>query len=284
MNRDGVRGGSRLWRFVWTSGRGRFALIVLALWVVVAAVSLVWTPQPLSSTDGYHAWSGPSLDHWLGRDGTGADMLSWLMAGSWTDLVIVVLTVALAAMLGMLLVAAMVSRARGVAGVTVVAVDALISIPTVLLALVLAVPMGASSAVVVLACGIGYGLNLARIVRPRALLAARSAYVESAVSAGAREGYVLVRHIIPNVISTAVVQLSLSAGTAILAESGLTYLGIGVPSGIPSWGRSLATSVQFITIHPLTVLWPGLVVTVVVVALNIFGDVLRDYGLERIGS
>ena len=72
------------------------------------------------------------------------------------------------------------------------------------------------------------------------------------------------------------VQLSLSAGTAVLAESGLTYLGVGVPSGTPSWGHSLATTVRFITVYPLTVLWPGLVVTVAVVALNLFGDALRD--------
>ena len=73
----------------------------------------------------------------------------------------------------------------------------------------------------------------------------------------------------------AMVQISLSAGTVILAESGLTYLGIGVPSGVPSWGRVLSTSVSLIHVNPLSVVWPGLVVTLVVVALNLLGDVLR---------
>jgi len=68
----------------------------------------------------------------------------------------------------------------------------------------------------------------------------------------------------------------MSAGTSVLAEAGLTYLGVGVPSGLPSWGHSLTTSVKFINVFPLTVLWPGLVVTMVVVALNLFGDALRD--------
>ena len=86
----------------------------------------------------------------------------------------------------------------------------------------------------------------------------------------------LARHILPNISPVLPVQLSLSAGTAVLAESGLTYLGIGVPSGVPSWGHSLATSVKFINVYPLTVLWPGLIVTLVVVALNLFGDALRD--------
>lgn len=283
-NRGALPGGgprmfSRLRRSVvrmCSGARGIFSLAVIDCWIVVAVVSRFWTPQPLYGTDGYHAWSAPSPDHWLGRDGTGADMLSWLMAGSWTDLVIVVLTIVLAALIGIALIAAMVSRARGVSGVVTVAVDALISIPTVLIALVLAVPFGASIAVVIVACGVGYGLNLARIARPEAVLIARSDFVESAVSCGASQAYILIRHILPNLMSTMLVQLSLSAGTVVLAESGLTYLGIGVPSGVPSWGRSLATSVRFIAIHPMTVVWPGLAVTLVVVALNMFGDLLRD--------
>ena len=140
----------------------------------------------------------------------------------------------------------------------------------------LAVPLGASVAVIVLACGFGYGLNLARVARPSAMLAARSMYVESARADGASAMRVFATHIVPNVMPTLVVQCSLSAGTAVLAEAGLTYLGVGVPSGVPSWGHSLSTSVRFINIYPLTVLWPGLLVTVVVVALNLFGDALRE--------
>lgn len=261
---------------VWRSGGGRFALIVLGLWVIVSVVSTVWTPQPLSATDGYDTWAPPSSVHWLGTDGTGADVFSWLMAGSRTDLLIVVLTVLFAGAFGLLLIAAMVSRRSALAGTSVVVVDALISIPTILIALVLAVPFGASVAVIVVACGFGYGLNLARVARPRALLAARSAFVESAVSNGASGIRVLFGHIVPNVMPVLSVQLSLSAGTAVLAESGLTYLGVGVPSGTPSWGASLSATVRFINVYPLTVLWPGLVVTLAVTALNLFGDALGN--------
>lgn len=263
-------------RSMWRHAGGRFPLVVLGLWAAISVVSLFWMPQPLMRTDGYHTWQSPSAEHWLGTDGTGADVFSWLMAGSRTDLLIVILTVLVAAALGLLFVAAMVSRHTALAGVSVVVVDALISIPTVLIALVLAVPLGASIAVIVIACGFGYGLNLARVARPQALLAAQSDYVESAVSNGASGAYVFFRHIVPNILPVMLVQLSLSAGTAVLAESGLTYLGVGVPSGTPSWGHSLATTVRFITVYPLTVLWSGLVVTVAVVALNLFGDALRD--------
>ena len=262
-------------RSMWSSGEGRYACVVLTLWLAVALISLVWTPHDLSKTDGYHVWQAPTWTHPLGTDGTGADTLSWLMAGSRTNLVISLLTVLVAVVLGLTLVGAMIARNRAASLLSVVVVDALICLPTVLIALILAVPFGAGIGVIVTACGIGYGLNLARIARPKAMLVVRSPYVESAVANGASGTRIFFDHVVPNILPVLLVQLSISAGTAVLAESGLTYLGVGVPPGTPSWGHSIATSVGFINVYPLTVIWPGLIVTLVVVALNIFGDVLR---------
>ena len=282
---------------IWAKAGGKYALIVIGAWLLVSALSFVWTPYSLLDTNGFNAWASPSAAHPLGTDGTGADVLSWLMAGSRTNLAIASLTVVVAgifglalvaamvsrhtalrspAAIGLLLVAAMVSRSGALASTSVVVVDALISIPTVLIALILSVPFGASAAVVIAACGCAYGLNLARILRPSALLAARSAYVESALWSGASSVRVFFTHIVPNTLPVLCVQLSMSAGTSLLAEAGLTYLGVGVGAGVPSWGHSLSTSVKFISIYPMAVLWPGLVVTMVVVALNLFGDALRD--------
>lgn len=261
---------------LWSTAAGRFSLIVMSCWLLVAMLSLLWTPYSLWATDGFHVWQSPSRQHLLGTDGSGSDVLSWLMAGSATNLLIVVLAVILTAICGLLLVAAMLSSHLGLSQLTVVIIDALISLPTVLVALILAVPFGPSIMVIVVACSFGYSLNLARIVRPQALLVARSAYVESAISNGASASRVFVRHIVPNILPILLVQLSMCAGTVILAESGLTYLGIGVPSSVASWGHSLATSVKFINVYPFAVIWPGLVVTVVVVALNLLGDAVRD--------
>ena len=261
---------------IWHTGGGRYAMAVIGLWIAVSVVSLFWTPYQLLATDGFNVWSPPSGVHPLGTDGVGADVLSWLMAGSRTNLAIALLTVCVAAALGLLLVASMVSRNSAFASTSVVVVDALISLPTVLIALILAVPFGASATVIVVSCGFAYGMNLARILRPAALLAARSPYVEASLWAGARPIRVFFTHILPNTLPVLSVQLSMSAGTSLLAEAGLTYLGVGVGAGVPSWGHSLATSVRFISIYPTAVLWPGLVVTVVVIALNLFGDALRD--------
>ena len=172
----------------------------------------------------------------VGHRRTGADVLSWLMAGSRTNLMIAVLTVIVAAAIGLLLVAAMVSRSGALASTSVVVVDALISIPTVLIALILSVPFGASAAVVIAACGCAYGLNLARILRPSALLAARSAYVESALWSGASSVRVFFTHIVPNTLPVLCVQLSMSAGTSLLAEAGLTYLASASEPACPVGG------------------------------------------------
>ena len=199
-------------RSIWRKASGKYALTVLGLWVLVSLISLVWTPYALLETDGFHAWASPTAAHPLGTDGVGADVLSWLMAGSRTNLAIASLTVVVAGIFGLALVAAMVSRHTALRSTSVVVVDALISIPTVLIALMLSVPFGASAAVIVAACGFAYGLNLARIVRPAAILAARSQYVESAVWSGASGARVFVRHIMPNVMPVLLVQLSMSAG------------------------------------------------------------------------
>lgn len=260
---------------IWRASFGKFVCVTLFLWIAIAAISLFWTPYSLLKTNGYEVWQKPSFAHLLGTDGTGADMLSWLMAGSRVELVIVVCTVMISALIGTVLLSIMISQYKIIRATSVMAVDALISVPTVLIALMLAVPFGANILVIVIACGFGYGFNLARIVRPSAKLVLQSDYVNSAISQGASRRYVLLRHVLPNITPVALVQLSLSAGTVILAESGLTYLGVGVPSGVPSWGRVLATSVTLIHVNPLAVLWPGLIVTIVVVALNLLGDVLR---------
>ena len=260
---------------IWRASFGKFVCVTLFLWIAIAAISLFWTPYSLLKTNGYEVWQKPSFAHLLGTDGTGADMLSWLMAGSRVELVIVICTVMISALIGTVLLSIMISKYKIIRATSVMAVDALISVPTVLIALMLAVPFGTNVLVIVIACGFGYGFNLARIVRPSANLVLQSDYVNSAISQGASRRYVLLRHVLPNITPVALVQLSLSAGTVILAESGLTYLGVGVQSGVPSWGRVLATSVTLIHVNPLAVLWPGLIVTIVVVALNLLGDVLR---------
>ena len=271
----GVRAARVVLSTMWGHAAGKFSLIVLGLWLASSAVSLVWTPYSLWSTDGYHVWAKRRAT--TGWEPTAPVRRVQLVAGRLphqpadrradrgrrcdvrTGHRGVDGVQARGAFGG-------IGGRRRRADIHSHGADRADSRRAV----------GPSVAVIVIACGFGYGLNLARVSRPQAMLAARSSYVESALSNGASGLNVLARHILPNISPVLTVQLSLSAGTAVLAESGLTYLGIGVPSGVPSWGHSLATSVKFINVYPLTVLWPGLIVTLVVVALNLFGDALRD--------
>ncbi len=265
-----------VWGSFWAKFEGKIVTIILGIWLIVTLISLVWTPYSLSVTDGYNVWSTPSSSHVLGTDGSGSDILSWLMAGSATELAIVIGVVLLTTVWGLLGIAASVNFNRSVSRVAVIAIDMLIAIPTVVIALVLGASLGASVAVIIVACSFAYGLNLMRVVRSTAREAASSSYVTAARWSGVSEPRIFFTHIVPSIAPMMAVQLSASAGTSILAEAGLTYLGVGVPNGVASWGYSLSTSAQFISVYPLTVLWPGLVIVLAVLALNLLGDCLRD--------
>lgn len=264
---------------VLSSKKGFFCVVCLVLWIIVSFVSLFYTPYPINESDGYNAWSAPGSAHLMGTDGAGRDMLSMLMAGSSWELFIVIMTVLCSAILGIFFLYAGISFGGGTEDgkktFAVVILDALISVPSIVVVLILNAKMGACVAVVVLACSYGYGLNISRIARPSAQSACESDYVASAKYSGVSRAGIYFSHILPACAPVIVVQLSICAGSVILAESSLTYLGLGAPSNVPTWGRSLASCVRLITVYPSTVLCPGLLVVSAVIMFNILGDCAR---------
>lgn len=267
---------SSVWGVLRGSLSGRFSLAVLAVWVLLALVSLIWTPYPLLDQEKGSILAAPSWRHPLGTDAAGADVVSWLLKGSSVELAVAALVVFITFLIGSAGIALTVSSHRIVSRISTVAIDTLIAVPTIVIAMVIVVPFGASIAVVVIACSCAYSFTLMRIVRPQALLAVSSDYVEAARWAGAGDWTVFRRHVLPSVAPMMIIELSHCAGTAVLAEVGLTYLGVGMPSDIPSWGHTLATSSQLISVYPLTVVWSGLCVAAGVSALNIMGDSIRE--------
>lgn len=201
-------------------------------------------------------------------------MLSWLMAGSAMNLLICLLTTLTTAVWGFLLSSIFLSSRAGLVDTATVLIDTFIAVPTILVALLVAVPAGPTVAGLVAVISFGYGLNFARIIKPTMVRIAQSDYVEFARLHHVKRRTILTRHVLPNVIPVCSVQLSLSAATSILAEVALTYLGVGLPDVLPSWGRALAVSSQMIAIAPMSVIWAGFVVTVCVVAIHCFGDAL----------
>ena len=262
----------RLWRS-WT---GRFGLIVVGVVAAVAAVSVFWTPFSTRSTDVAGRWAPPGWPHLLGTDGTGRDILSLIMAGAKTTVVVAVGAGVIATIIGLALAALGALTARWIRESTAVFVDILIAFPVLLIAMMISAVWGGSLWVVIWSVGIGFGVNIARVTRPELRRVLHSDFVLAGRAAGLTPAQNLWRHLLPNVAPVFIVQLSWGMAIAVLAEAGLSYLGFGAPVTEPSWGVLLAELQRQITVHPLAVVWPGLAITLTVLGLNLLGDSLRD--------
>jgi peptide/nickel transport system permease protein len=255
---------------------GGVAIAILSLLAFAALVSLVWLPHDPNQADAYRLWQSPSWTHWLGTDGSGRDIASRLLAGSRITVLVGLGTAVLAGSLGLLLAALGGLGPRALREPISVLIDVMIAFPTLLLAMMLASVYGAGIPVVIAAVGIGYGVAIGRVVRSEFRQVAGTEFVLAARAAGLSRAAVFRRHLLPNVLPVFSVQLSLSVGLAVLAEAGLSYLGFGAPPSVPSWGRMLAETQRYIGVHPEAVLWPGLAITLVVLACYLLGDALRD--------
>jgi peptide/nickel transport system permease protein len=263
-------------RRLWMLPTGRFGIVVVLVVAVTALVSLFWTPFPPAQVDVLARWAPPSWPHVLGTDGTGRDILSLLMAGARTTLVVAVGAGVVATVVGLVLAALGALTARWLRESVAVLVDILIAFPVLLLAMMIAAVWGGSLWVVVWAVGIGFGVNIARVTRPELRRVLHSDFVLAGRASGLTPLQNLTRHLLPNVAPVFIVQLSWSMAVAVLAEAGLSYLGFGAPVTTPSWGVLLNDLQRYITVHPLSVVWPGLAITLTVLGLNLLGDGLRE--------
>jgi peptide/nickel transport system permease protein len=263
---------ARLWRL----STGRFGVIVVAVVALTALVSLVWTPFDPKHVDIDDRWLPPSWPHLLGTDGSGRDILSLIMAGARTTVLVAVGAGVVATVVGILLAALGALTARWVRESVAVLVDILIAFPVLLIAMMIAAVWGGSLWVVIWAVGFGFGVNIARVTRPELRRVLQSDFVLAGRASGLTPTQNLYRHLLPNVAPVFIVQLSWGMAVAVLAEAGLSYLGLGASVTDPSWGLLLKDLQQFLTVHPLSVLWPGLAIMFTVLGLNLLGDGLRE--------
>lgn len=263
-------------RRLWALSTGRFGLIVVAVIVVAAAVSLLWTPFDPQHVDIAHRWQGPGWPHVMGTDGSGRDIFSLVMSGARTTVFVGIGSAVIAGVFGILLASIGALTARWVRESMAVLVDILIAFPVLLIALMLSAIFGRSLWIVIWAVGIGFSVNIARVTRPELRRVLHSDFVLAARASGLTPAQNLYRHLLPNIAPVFIVQLSWGMAVAVLAEAGLSYLGVGASVTEPSWGLLLAELQQYLTVHPLSVLWPGLAITFTVLGLNLLGDALRD--------
>lgn len=261
---------------LWGGATGRFGLIAVAAIALIALVALVWTPFNPLSTNVRDRWAAPGWPHLLGTDGTGRDILSLIMAGARTTVFVSVGAGVVATLVGIALAALGALTFRWMRETVAVLVDILIAFPVLIIAMMISSVWGGSLWVVVWSVGIGFGVNIARVTRPELRRVQQSDFVLAGRAAGLTPAQNLLRHLLPNVAPVFIVQLSWSMAVAVLAEAGLSYLGFGASVTEPSWGLLLSDLQRYIGIHPLSVIWPGLAITITVLALNLLGDALRE--------
>lgn len=261
---------------------GCAGVIVLSLVVLVAIISLFWLPADPNFASASQIWQQPSAAHPLGTDGSGRDIFARLMAGSKVSLGVALGTGVVASAIGFLLAVPGGLGKRPVREVVAVLIDVAVAFPTILLTAMLSAVFGSGIPIVIAALGIAFGVSIGRVLRAELHQIAREDYVLAARAAGLPRRKILTRHLLPGVRPVFLVQLSLSMGLAVLAESSLSFLGFGAPNHVPSWGRMLADMERYISVHPLSVLWPGLAITFTVLAFFLLGDALRD-ALEKGG-
>lgn len=253
-------------------------LAIIGFYVAIILVSLFWLPFDPTAMDTAHLLEQPSLKtgHLFGTDEFGRDILSRIMQGCSVSLIISVSATLMGAVIGTFMgIWAGFLGGKWDHWIMRVA-DVLFAFPSLLLAIFVMGVLGEKTYNVIIAIGIVYIPQFARISRGAILTIKGNEFVKAAFSNGASKTYVLFRHLLPNIMMPLIVQISLSLSVAILLESALSFLGLGVQPPAPSWGNMLASARKFMVLAPWTAIYPGLAIVGLVLGFNLLGDGLRD--------
>jgi peptide/nickel transport system permease protein len=252
-------------------------IVIVGLIVAAALLSLAWTPHdPLRINFGSRL-KLPGGRYLLGTDEFGRDELSRLMAGAATSVWIAVLTVTFSIVVGSI-VGVLTGFLRGWTDRIVMAFNnALLAFPGLLLALGLLAVVGANQYGIVLALGLAYTPSVTRIVRGTVLSLREKEFIESSRVLGNSELYTMVRHVLPNCTAPLTVLATSMFGWVILAESALSFLGLGVPPPAPTWGNMLASARPFMAQASYLSILPGLCIALTLLGINLLGDAVRDW-------
>ncbi|TVQ32206.1 MAG: ABC transporter permease [Geminicoccaceae bacterium] len=248
--------------------------VLLLFMALVALFAPLIAGDPLAITP-INRLQAPSSEWWFGTDHLGRDVFARTVYGARVSL-IVGLSVAIAAVVLGLVIGLLAGYYRGLDAVIMRVMDGLMAIPAILLAIALVALTRGGVLVVIIAITIPEVPRVVRLVRAVVLTAREQAYVEAAVATASSGLKILLRHILPNTVAPLIVQATYICASAILIESALSFLGAGVPPEIPTWGNMIASSRLFLQMAPWTVLFPGISLALVVLAINLVGDGLRD--------
>ena len=266
----------RMMRGVAASRAGVVGAFVVGVLLLLAVVGPSVAPYDPLVQDYDALLSPPTLAHPLGTDNLGRDSLSRLLHGAQVSLQVGIMTVLVAALIGVTagLVAA---QLRGAVDQVIMrVVDGIMAFPSLLLALALLAVLGPSLRNIIIAIALGNLPKFARLARGQALAICASDYVLAARVVGAGNGRIITRHVWPNATDPIIVQASLTIGSAIIIEAGLSFLGLGVQPPTPTWGWMLKSGYPFIQTAPWVPIVPGMAIFLTVLGFNLLGDALRD--------
>ena len=250
--------------------------IILLLFILMAVFAPFLAPYDPFYMDTEAILSAPSAAHLLGTDNMGRDILSRIFYGARISLRVSIVSVSIATVAGVILGVAAGYFGRITDGIISRILEIMFAFPEVLLALLIMSILGPSLNNIIIAIGIVYTPIFARITRGAVLSVKDSLYVEAARSIGVRDSTIIIRHILPNILSPILVQITLSLAFAILSEASLSFLGIGVEPDIPSGGIMLNNGRAWIEIAWWVGVFPGIAIALAVLGFNILGDGLRD--------
>jgi peptide/nickel transport system permease protein len=249
---------------------------LIGIVIGTAVTAALWTPVDPLRVNLRARLQPPSALYWLGTDEFGRDVLSRIMAGASTSIVVALMTVSCAVIVGSL-VGVTAGYVRGWTDRAIMMVnDALLSFPGVLLALAMMMVVGANKFGIVLALSLAYTPSVVRLVRGTVMSIREKEYIEASRVIGNSELYSMLRHVLPNSLAPVAVLATSMFGWVLLAESALSFLGLGVPPPAPTWGNMLASSRPYLENAVWLSLAPGLCIALTLLGINLLGDALRD--------
>ena len=253
-----------------------FGFIVVAVFVLVAVAAPLVAPYDPVATSWTAIRKAPSLQHWMGTDENGRDVLSRVVFGARASLLAGVVSVLIAAGVGVPLGLLAGFAGGWVDGMIGRVVDAMLACPFLILAIALAAFLGPSLTNAMIAIGITAAPIFVRVSRGATMDAATHEYVEAARATGNPPWRVALRHVLPNIVPPVLVQATLAIAAAIIAEASLSFLGQGQQPPAPSWGSMLNSAQRFLDQAPWLAVFPGAAIFLAVLAFNLVGDGLRD--------
>jgi peptide/nickel transport system permease protein len=256
--------------------QGAIGAAIVALAVLAALFGPALAPHAPEGLFVLQRYKGPSSQFWLGTDQYGRDILSRLLHGARTTVVMALLATALGTMAGAVIGTASAYMGGRADEAIMRTIDAIMSVPSLLFALLIVNLLGRSGVNALIAVAIAFTPSMARITRSVALTVRKQDYVNAAIARGERASYIVLREMLPNVVAPIVVEMTIRVSFAVMLFATLSFLGLGAQPPAPEWGLMVSEARKFMHLSAWMIVWPSLAIGLVAIGFNLLGDGLRD--------